>query len=557
MTNAMTETSPATTTDTTAQRTPYAVSQIFHIFRKDARHHWPEILVSLLVLAAYTWYSGRQAGPAPFFVPGYPTTSALWIALAGVLPLLLVVAWFFLIFRVVQDESLIGDRQFWVTRPYRWPSLLAAKVLFLVAFVHFPLFVAHCILLQLAGFPFASHLMGLIVLQVGLAFFLLFPSTIAVLTRSLPQALVGTLAALLLFFLYDSGVSAIPNHALSGLAHSFGDTLQAAVLLFAPIAVTLWQYARRRIVPPTAILLSAGLLIALSQVATPYRTLLESQFPLPNSVHPAPVELAILPPPPLVSNPAAPLPYPLADTATINIPLRVSGVTPGSAVVVSAIRASIQGQANFEWHSNWTGYRLYLWPDSTSGAAHFSLPRSTYDRLRSSTVRVRLAFAVSRYAESAPREIVLPDGRFAAFGNGYCWLSTLEYFPVISCRTALQQPGFIAGAVVTTASCSDENPSAASRQMAHEFVSGVPPRFVGFGFNPVRAFSIYLRPASESLAPLRTHLCPGTTIHLATPVPAGQWRITVEAGGVKLEDYALDARSGPAAYGISSLSPLH
>ena len=65
------------------------------------------------------------------------------------------------------------------------------------------------------------------------------------------------------------------------------------------------------------------------------------------------------------------------------------------------------------------------------------------------------------------------------------------------------------------------------------FVSGVPPRFVGFGFNPVRAFSIYP--------------CAGTTLHLATPVAAGQWRVTVEADQIKLENYSLDTRSGQTA----------
>jgi hypothetical protein len=27
--------------------------QILHIFRKDARHHWPEILISLALLVVY------------------------------------------------------------------------------------------------------------------------------------------------------------------------------------------------------------------------------------------------------------------------------------------------------------------------------------------------------------------------------------------------------------------------------------------------------------------------------------------------------------------------
>ena len=30
-------------------------NQILHIFRKDVQHHWPEIVLSLLAITAYTW----------------------------------------------------------------------------------------------------------------------------------------------------------------------------------------------------------------------------------------------------------------------------------------------------------------------------------------------------------------------------------------------------------------------------------------------------------------------------------------------------------------------
>ena len=555
MTNAMTETSPATTTDATAQRTPYAVSQIFHIFRKDTRHHWPEILVSLLLLSIYTWHSARQAGPAPYFVPGYPTTSALAIALAGVLPLLLVVAWFFLIFRVVQDESLIGDRQFWVTRPYRWPSLLAAKVLFVVAFVHFPLFVAQCFLLRQAGFPIIQNLGGLAAMHIPLALALLFPSAIAVLTRSVTHALIAALAALILFLAYGPALSEIPNYAVSGLVHSLGNTIRHVGLPLALIAVIGLQYACRRALRSLAILLCAGAIIVLIDVGTPYRTLLERQFPLLDSVHPASIQLAVLAPPPRVSNSPAPPWSRLPDITGIKIPLRVSGIAQNSVVAEQAMLVSVQGPSNFEWHTNWTPQWLELWPDSTSSAVQFTLKRSVYDQIKSSPVRLRLTLALSQYTESSSRQIVLPQGPFPVFGDGYCWQPGSGYFPTLTCHTPVYRPGFIASAVVN-ASCSEENLDSATQagQSAHQFF---PNGGSAGGLDPVQTFSIALQPPAETWQPPLPHLCPGTTLHLATPVPAGQWRITVEADQIKLEDSALDARSGPAAYGISSLSPLH
>ena len=35
-----------------------------------------------------------------------------------------------------------GDRQFWITRPYRWQSLLGAKVRFVLVFLNLPMTVA-------------------------------------------------------------------------------------------------------------------------------------------------------------------------------------------------------------------------------------------------------------------------------------------------------------------------------------------------------------------------------------------------------------------------------
>ena len=43
--------------------------------------------------------------------------------------------WLVLISRVVHDEGLVGDRQFWITRPYPWQILLTAKLAFIFAFI--------------------------------------------------------------------------------------------------------------------------------------------------------------------------------------------------------------------------------------------------------------------------------------------------------------------------------------------------------------------------------------------------------------------------------------
>ena len=128
---------------------------IFHIFKKDVRHHWPEILASLVVLAVFTWDQPRQW-------EGHVAANRILSILLGALPSILVVAWIFLLVRVTQGESLVGDRQFWTTRPYTRTKLFAAKLLTALVFVHTPLFISQLILLKLAFFPVLASIPGLL-----------------------------------------------------------------------------------------------------------------------------------------------------------------------------------------------------------------------------------------------------------------------------------------------------------------------------------------------------------------------------------------------------------
>src|SRR6266478_5805714 len=95
------------------------MSQILHIFRKDARHHWPEILLSWVLVAVYVWDQPRKWANQTIHI-------RYIVGLLNILPALMILSWAFLIARVVQGESLVGDRQFWITRPYEWHKLFVA-----------------------------------------------------------------------------------------------------------------------------------------------------------------------------------------------------------------------------------------------------------------------------------------------------------------------------------------------------------------------------------------------------------------------------------------------
>lgn len=125
------------------------MTQALHIFRKDLRHQWIELALylELLVLVGFLIPTGW---------PGHWTSNEI---LQWFRPLQVVVPvfWLAMITRLVHDESLVGNRQFWTTRPYHWASLLGAKLLFLLTCIALPYFLMQWCLAFYGGLsPFVA-----------------------------------------------------------------------------------------------------------------------------------------------------------------------------------------------------------------------------------------------------------------------------------------------------------------------------------------------------------------------------------------------------------------
>src|SRR6185437_5975733 len=139
--------------------------QVLAIFTKDARRFWPEILVSFVLLVALV-----RVYPMQWTEPGliHRATGLFGISgapsgvLAACLVVLVPISWWILIARLIHCEKLVGHTQFWITRPYEWPKLVAAKMLFLAVFLYAPFFAAQCLLLHSGGFHPFSYLSGLL-----------------------------------------------------------------------------------------------------------------------------------------------------------------------------------------------------------------------------------------------------------------------------------------------------------------------------------------------------------------------------------------------------------
>ena len=135
------------------------MNQTLYIFAKDTRRFWIEILISIALLTAFAYIAPIVSESRSHRDDSLLVLSTIF---QTVLYVLIPVSWWILVSRVVHEENLVGDRQFWITRPYRWPNLLSAKVLFLVAYILLPIGLMQTAIIFTSGLHPATHIFGLL-----------------------------------------------------------------------------------------------------------------------------------------------------------------------------------------------------------------------------------------------------------------------------------------------------------------------------------------------------------------------------------------------------------
>jgi hypothetical protein len=118
------------------------LQQAWLIFRKDLRYLGREITVYLGLVFVACW-------TGLYFNVTYDTVLVMLGAA-------------YLISRLIHGDAPAGTRQFWITRPYRRSSLLAAKLFFVVVVVDLPILFAQWLILAVNHFSFGATWVGLI-----------------------------------------------------------------------------------------------------------------------------------------------------------------------------------------------------------------------------------------------------------------------------------------------------------------------------------------------------------------------------------------------------------
>ena len=507
------------------------MKQVFHIFLKDVRRYWRESAVSIALTIAFGWNEVREwSHQNPFgsdFVEFFTSKYLL-----GLVVVLLPVSWAFMVVRVTHGETLVGDRQFWVTRPYEWKKLLGAKVLYALAFVNLPLAALQVYLLSKAGFHPAIYAAGLFWMQVSIALYLLLPvAVLAVVTSTIVQVLLASL----IIALYVGGMVALSTQVPSSSFSSSSDWFSGGLVVGAAWSIIFLQYARRDTVKSRWLMVGLAIMLFLILVGTPYKPLVERDFPQLGSGEPAPVQMVLLPP----ENPEGLGVFNKDGEAQVQLPMSVAGIAPGEIIQVDGVLVEIRSPHGMPWDPGWTSPGLVLYPDQKTTQVDFSIKKDLFERIKALPVHIRTSIAFTVFRERNRRDFIVPTSEFAMADAGLCSVES-RYVRKIQCRAPVHGPAsLLLSTDMSTSTCPLEKGDvpASSGEIARSWTRNDNSAPTEPGISPVKNIDFYFSYANSASHQRRSGICPASPLVLSNPEAVARNRIVLDADGVRLVDY--------------------
>ena len=358
-----------------------ALPQPLHIFRKDLMHLWPETLTTLLLIVAFAW-----AAPSGWSQSPYAGVATL---LAGLLKVFLIpISWLVVISRLIHDETLVGDRQFWTSRPYHWASLLAAKLLYMLAFIYLPFFLMQVFLLKHAGLYPTTVIPSLLHNLLLLTVIIVVPlAALAAVTGTFARMLLSTIGAVIYMLVISLLVLWLIFRQMAppGL-----DTVLIAIFILLPMVALVYQYATRKTTISRVLLAATPLLIALLLFATPAKVLIEHAYPVSTAAD-AP-KLSALPDNLLPKEVPSGKLLEQRGEVLVGIPVTVAGVDSRSNYIVKGVAAVVDAPG-VHWTSPYMNSTTELGAFRPMANLNVAMPLDVFNKIGKSPADVHLSLA--------------------------------------------------------------------------------------------------------------------------------------------------------------------
>jgi len=392
------------------------MKMVLHILSKDIRGLRWEILATVaLTLATSLFEWPSQHGTLK-------DLGQFWSQPATVL------AWILLVLRVVQRDGLVGTEPDWLTRPVRRWQVVLAKVLFVGLFVVTPMAIRDAIVVSANGFPVRGYLAGLgWSLAVWIGVFLLPAAAIGVVTRTIPQALMGVLGLVAVFGLTDI-------HGVDWLGVGWVPMGMAALIGAVAAALVLWvQYGWRWAVGARVLGVVGVVAAVIVLMVLPWKAAFFFQrFFASEEVDASKLEVRL----------GATMMLTKRQWQTkdghvpVNFPIVVSGAPAGYRVRV--LRA--EALPDPDWEMVDGGLRRdSSHPDGMVYGLGLRMRVTQWGKEEEQPVRFRGRVYVAVLAPRAKQEFTFENGRQMVPGVGVC-AASFDRIPVFYCRTPFRTP---------------------------------------------------------------------------------------------------------------------
>jgi hypothetical protein len=483
------------------------MTQTFHIFRKDVMHQWRDLVMYAVLLVAF-------AVVIPQSWMGAANPNPMLAILAVLLKVWIPIMWLVIIARLVHDECLVGDQQFWVTRPYSRASLLGAKLLFVAVCVVVPFMAMQWALLLQAGLNPVLAMGGQLKTLAYFVLIVLLPFlVVAAVTRTLASTFMTLLgvvivwAAVLALFVGGAGPRTSSPYIFETSAVVFGGVL---------VAVLVYQYASRDTTRARMTLIAVALVFLLwtccfsnMWFVGPINFLIQQHYPVQAG---SPLKLVFDgSSDPNVQDRGLPRSGPFA----FDLPAKLEGMEPAARLRDASVMYSIDGP-NYHYVSPWQPVVV-----SESGLS-VVMSRKAFEPVHGVPVHMHMMLGAERLMPDAP-EVVTATDRFKAPNGGQCTLDTGMTKDNLICRYAFEGPlpTSVRGNVIDAPwACAKDAATHSGGGVIHEVPTGTKPD-----------------PVVEEPVRMGGAVCPGTALTFVVYRPAGRFRVELDVPSVVLDAY--------------------
>lgn len=481
--------------------------QSLHILRKDIRHLWVDLTIYAALLIAFSVVTPNIWDGANGFNPPL-------VFFAGLLKILIPVLWLVVIARLIHDESLVGDQQFWITRPYTWGSLLGAKLLFIVLCVVLPFVLMQWSLLLQAGLNPLHAMDGQLTTLLYFALWVWLPFiAVAAVTSTVQRMFMSMLAAVIFWgaVLTMLGSSTGPRMTPPYTGETF-EILSGGLL----IGILLYQYASRdtlrsRIALVATTVLFVGLFWCFveAKVPGPANMLVRHHYAVSTNPSLRLVFDSSLPP----SEGQGTLR--IGKLVSVHLPVQMQGLDDADQLENKNVSFTVDAPG-YHYASPWRP----LFSNDHDSRMMLFVPQNVLDRVHGTNVRVHLSVIATRLIPGASQVVTAAD-HFGVPGDGRCELRQNQSSSYAVCRFPFGTPQRTAVmGSATKAPCGSSGP-------AHPVIEMIGPRSPGTVIDPIITMSV----------PREGNVCPGTQLSFVAYHPGENFRLELDIPAVSLDQY--------------------